>query len=284
MLTKEKIDALAIAVIPDVQYAIAKVAIKKGLHIFAEKPLTANVRQARELAALAKKHKVVTTVDFIFPEIDEWKKAKELIDSRVYGKLNHISVDWEFLSYDIKNKVSSWKTDVSAGGGGLAFFLSHALYYVENFAGKITQANGLLSYSKASLNGGETGVDLNLRFGKNKSPVTGNIHFRCDAIGKNTHNVTFYFDRGTLVLQSDVGVTDHFTLTAHEMRKEGVVTEMILCKKHASENGEDERVKIVKRIASRFIEGCEKKKQVSPSFVDGLRVQNLIELIRKAKS
>ena len=90
MLDQEKLDAVAIAVPPDVQYKIAKQAIKKGLHIFAEKPLAANLAQAKELFLLSKQKKIITAVDFIFPEINEWQKLKSIIVSKKYGDLKVI--------------------------------------------------------------------------------------------------------------------------------------------------------------------------------------------------
>ena len=79
----EDIDAISLAVPPRAQYEITKVAIAKGLHVFAEKPLAATVVQARALLALARKKKIVHGIDFMFPEIAEWKKVKRLLDSKV---------------------------------------------------------------------------------------------------------------------------------------------------------------------------------------------------------
>ena len=46
---------------------------------------------------------------------------------------------------------------------------------------------------------------------------------------------------------------------------------------------EDERVRIVKKIATRFIKGCGTQTLIKPSFNDGLRVQFLIDKIRQNK-
>jgi len=46
---------------------------------------------------------------------------------------------------------------------------------------------------------------------------------------------------------------------------------------------EDERARIVQKIASRFIQGCENKKPIIPSFTNGLRVQYLIDKVRKSQ-
>ena len=163
LIDSEKLNAVAIAVIPAAQYQIAKYALKKGLHVFAEKPLCANLQQAMELGRLAKKYNVVTAIDFIFPEIPEWVKVKELLQKQALGKLLHIKADWDFLSYDLKHRKRSWKTNVSQGGGALSFFFSHVLYYLENFAGEIKEVKSQLAYSPKSLNGGEVGVDLVLK-------------------------------------------------------------------------------------------------------------------------
>ena len=97
LLKNEQLDAVALAVTPRAQYTIAKAAILKGLHVFAEKPLTANLSQAKELLALAKKKKIINGVDFLFPEINTWQYVKDLLDSKTYGELRHISAEWDFL-------------------------------------------------------------------------------------------------------------------------------------------------------------------------------------------
>ena len=55
MLQKEKPDAVAIAVIPNHQYEIAKYALEKGIAVFAEKPLTTSFHTSLELNKLTKK-------------------------------------------------------------------------------------------------------------------------------------------------------------------------------------------------------------------------------------
>ncbi len=96
----------------------------------------------------ANKNKIISAVDFIFPVIEEWQKVKQLLDEEVYGKLDHISVSWDFLSYDIRNKLSSWKSDVAEGGGALSFYVSHILYYLELYGGVIAKTKSFFSYSQ----------------------------------------------------------------------------------------------------------------------------------------
>lgn len=272
MLNNEKLDAIAIAVTPSAQYEIAKIAIGKGINIFAEKPLTVNVSQAKELLELAKKNKITHAVDFIFPEIDLWQKAKQLIDDRALGELKHISVNWDFLSFDIKNKIYSWKTNVSEGGGALSFYFSHALYYLEYYGGKISDLKGRFSYSKESLNKGEVGIDLFLKF---KNGTNGDAHLSSISRDLIRHQLLFKCERGEIILENRNKVVDNFTLTIHEGDKEDVLESH-----ERTLDNEDKRVKIVRKLASRFVEACIQKEQVTPSFREGLRVQELIKKIR----
>ena len=55
ILLKEKPNAVAIAVIPQYQYEIAKYALENEIAVFAEKPLTTSFHTSQELTLLAKK-------------------------------------------------------------------------------------------------------------------------------------------------------------------------------------------------------------------------------------
>lgn len=273
MLENETIDAIAIATSPNVQYAIAKIAIIKKINIFAEKPLTANVLQAKNLFNLAKKNNIIHTIDFIFPEIDVWQKTKKLLEKETLGKLKYVSVQWSFLSFDIKNRIVSWKTSRKEGGGALAFYFSHTLYYLEYFVGEISNVKSKFFYSNESMNEGEVGVDLLLQFGNG---IRGDAHLTCNSRGMHKHQLTFICEKGKIILENTDKVVDGFTLTIYRENKKEIV------KSHEqTQNNEDERVKIVRKLASKFINACIQRKQMTPSFKEGVRVQQLIEKIRK---
>ena len=274
LFKKEKLDAVAIAVPPRIQYQIAKAAIKRGLHVFAEKPFAVNVVQARELFFLARQKKIVNGVDFIFPEIAEWGKLKELIDRNKFGKLKHISANWDFLSHDIKNKKATWKTSITHGGGALSYYFSHGLYYLEHFAGEIVNAKSLFTYSKESINGAEVGVDMLLKFGRG---VTGYAHINCGSRGLASHELVFQCERGIIFLgNKGNSFVSNFTVKIQNLSGE----RQLRVKKDRGQANEDERVKVVKKLAGRFVNACIRRKAMSPSFKDGLRVQELIEKIR----
>jgi predicted dehydrogenase len=56
----EQIDAVTVTVPDHMHYPIAKMAIEMGKHVYVQKPLTHTVWEARQLAELARRHKVAT--------------------------------------------------------------------------------------------------------------------------------------------------------------------------------------------------------------------------------
>lgn len=272
-LDGQKLDAVAIAVPPDVQFEIAKAAIEKGLHVFAEKPLAPTCPQAQELLKLAEKHNIVHGIDFLFPDIDVWAKAKEILSGGALGKILHITVHWDFLSYDLQHKKLSWKTDATRGGGALSFYFSHTLYYLEHFVGKISDIRSLFSYTKERGNGGETGVDMLMTF---ENGARGVAHINCNAPGRHQHQVIFQCEKGAIMLVNEDGIVSNFTLTIYRENKKAHT----FISNNKAHNGIDERVQVVKKLAARFINACNTHSQMNPSFADGVRVSELIEVVR----
>jgi predicted dehydrogenase len=273
MLDMEKIDALAIAVTPSAQYTIAKTAIQKGIHVFAEKPLADTYEHAKTLYDLALKHKVTHAIDFLFPEIDEWMRVKKLLENNKYGKLKHISVNWDFLSHDIKHGISSWKTDAQKGGGALSFYFSHSLYYLEYFAGAIEDVKSAFSHSEKSVNGAEVEVDLLLRF---KNNTQGSSHISCNTIGLNRHQLIFRCEKGTIQLENRNSFVRNFKITIYTENGE----KSINTHKKTTKSDEKARVDVIKNIAERFVSACIHRQQMKPSMKEGARVAQLIKIIK----
>lgn len=273
MLNEEKLDAIAIAVHPSMQYEIARRAIENGISVFAEKPLATNFAQAEELLKLAKRKKITHAIDFLFPEIDVWQRAKQLLDNKALGKLKHISVSWDFLSFHIKNNATSWKTDVNEGGGALSFYFSHTLHYLEYFAGEISDIKSNFSYSKESMGKEEVGIDLLLKF---KNRISGDAHLSCNSKNLNRHRLSFECEEGKIILENRGYFVNSFILTICEGDENKSFKS-----NDKTINNEDERVMIVRRLASRFVKACARDEQMAPSFREGLRVQELIEKIRE---
>ena len=279
MLQKEKPDAVAIAVIPSHQYEIVKHALENGVAVFAEKPLTTSFATSREISELAKEKGLPNMLDFIFPEIPEWEAAKKAVESGLVGKIHKINVDWAFLSYDLRNSIKSWKTDVQQGGGALSFYFSHAFYYLEYFLGRIKNVRCQLFSSEKSLNKGETSMNMTILF---ESGCMGNVNMDISYSGQQKHALEFFAEGSKIILKNiSDSFVDNFELTVDTGQKiQKIKPDNIL--DISRDESEDERVKVIKPIAERFINWCNTGVEAKPDFEDGLRVQELILLARSS--
>ena len=281
MLEKEKPDAIAIAIIPKYQYEIAKYSLENNIAVFAEKPLTTSFTDSLILKELAKTKKLPNMIDFEFPEIPEWRKAKQILENKQIGKVSSISVNWTFLSYDLKNKIDSWKTDIEQGGGALSLVFSHTFYYLEYFLGEIKDLQCNFSSSEKSLNNGETTINMTISF---KNGCKGNIHVDISDSEQQKHVIEFHGTNGKLILQNQSNsLVDNFELILHTTngpQKIELDNPMII----SNENSEDPRVKGVSYLAEKFIKWCNTGVSVKPDFQDGARVQELIDMARSSNS
>ena len=88
------IDAVAIATPPRLQPAIAVRALERGKPVFVEKPLAADLDSAAAMLRQAAGGPPAM-IDFGFPEIPPWRKAKALIDDGAIGALRHVGAHLE---------------------------------------------------------------------------------------------------------------------------------------------------------------------------------------------
>lgn len=220
-------------------------------------------------------------IDFIFPEIPEWYTAKKSIENGIIGRVLNINVNWKFLSYDLKNRIKSWKTDVEQGGGALSFYFSHVFYYLEYFVGRIKNIQCTLSGIENSMGNGETIVDANILF---ENGCICKAHMDISYTGQQTHAIKFQGENGNMLLKNDsINFVDNFELTINNLKGTQKPTPNTHLGTPKNEL-EDARVKVVIPIAQRFINWCNAGVPAKPDFQDGMRVQELIEMSRVSNS
>lgn len=274
-LARTDLDAVAIAVPPRAQYEIAKTAIARGLHVFAEKPLASTLEEAKELRVLANQKGIVHGIDLMFPDINAWETVRALLESKKYGALKHVYSRWEWLSGDLRYGKDTWRTDVKEGGGALAFYFSHELYAIERFAGKIREVKGTLAYAPLSKNGGEVGADMRFSF---ENGATGEARISCNSPETTRHEFIFTCEQAVIELKNQNAIVDGFTVTISGPHGSDIVP----VTPDTDFPGEDERVKIVRKLARRFVAACADTAAMHPTFEDGVRAQEIVEQIRSS--
>ncbi len=118
MLDREPVDVVYIATPTSSHAEIAARCAAAGKHVFVEKPLGMDLKEAEEVWAAVQSTGVVTQVGYVCRYSPTFERAKELLDSGAIGRImNFGSVKY---SSDVLRKVEkSWRfMRKSSGGGG----------------------------------------------------------------------------------------------------------------------------------------------------------------------
>jgi predicted dehydrogenase len=98
LLDQKGLDAVVIST-PDHMHAPPTLmALRAGLHVYCEKPLTHTVQEARLVAETAKKHKRVTQMGTQIHAGDNYRRVVEIIQSGALGEIREVHT-WSGASY-----------------------------------------------------------------------------------------------------------------------------------------------------------------------------------------
>jgi predicted dehydrogenase len=280
LLEDSDIDLISVATPPAVQPEIVLAALAEQKPVFCEKPMALNVEVARTMLESARRSGLAHMVDFEFVAIDEWLKAKEILDSGQLGRVHHACVSWHVETYAHRMGLKTWKTgNAETGGGTLASMVSHTFHYLEWLLGPIRRLSARLYTPGSNEACGDTGVVLGLESVEGASIA---VSVCSDAFQGSGHRLEIYGDGGTLVLDNPTldyvsgfrllcGTKQASTLQQVEVRGIGTETK-------------DGRVIAVSRLVNRFVRWVRDGIQSVPSFEDGYRVQCLMKCARLAHS
>lgn len=269
LVTSDRVDAVAIATPPVFQPAIALAALALGKPVFAEKPLAATLADAETLLKTAEASQLANVVDFIFPELRVFAKAKELMSQGAIGTPLHISAEWIFWSADHRSNVTTWRTDSRSGGGALSHYGSHMIYYLQWFFGPIVSMTARITKPADYRHSGDTIATLMLTFENGNS---GTLTVSSGSPTAARHTVEILGTTGSLVLSNTSDNPIAFELQHH--RGQETIGAPVL---EPAETEVDCRVAPASRIVRRFIDWILTGQGTRPSFRDGFDVQRVIE-------
>jgi predicted dehydrogenase len=272
------IAAVAIAVPPSLQPAVARRALELGKPVFVEKPLAADLAGGRAMLASAQRSGRPTIIDFSFPELPAWRSAKAILDSGRLGRLRHVVAAWNTENQAVRLGLKSWKTAAENGGGVLGNFVSHCFHYLEWLCGPISGLGGRLFRLPGSE--AQVSVALALAFA---SGAGGSLQMSCASFLGSGHRMEFYGDDGTLVLANPT--MDYFRgFTLMQGRRGDDRLQAVALADAGGDASSDSRIAPVSRLVQRFLDACENSVAASPGFAEGYRVQCLIDAAERAHS
>jgi len=274
LVSDREVDAIGIAVPPLVQPVVIAEAARHGKHVFCEKPLAASLPEARRAVECAQAAQIAHGVDFIFPELAAWKKARHLLMDGAIGRTVHFSYSWRVETYASRTNALTWKSRPEAGGGVLGNILSHVLYNVEWLFGPINAIEGFVC-SRDSRHGRAMDGVVEIESG-----IRGAISVCTDAFLGSGHVVEIFGENGTVVLRNaGVDYVAGFDVSVGT-RASGTLS-VVPTGPEVTSAG-DGRVVPVSRLVRRFIDAILGGEPMTPNLSHGVRVQELLALIAES--
>ena len=138
------IEAVAIVTPNHMHAPAAKAFLKAGVHVISDKPLALNVKEAKELVALAKKSGLIFAVTHNYTGYPMIRQAREMIAAGELGDLRLVQVEYaqDWLTEALEKtgqKQAAWRSDPkqSGAGGALGDIGTHA-YNLASFVTGLT--------------------------------------------------------------------------------------------------------------------------------------------------
>ena len=274
LVASDDIDAVGIAVPPATQFEIAVAALDQGKHVLAEKPLAQDHAAAVDLAEKAETLGLANMVDFIFPELETWRKAKMLLEEGAVGDVRHAFLDWRMESYDNRHRKAGWKTESDIGGGVLNHFGCHTFYYLEWLLGSIKSLGAVISTAPDCRQTGDTLAALSMTF---EQGATAAVSLSNASVCGSGHRLEIGGTEGSLALTNEsLNPVEGFELRL-ATRKEAEWKLLATEEQPSRPEEQDSRVVPVARLAARFADWILDDVAAKPDFSNGARVQSLLE-------
>lgn len=98
----------------------AKAFLEAGIHVICDKPLTAQLDEALDLAAIKPKNNAKFLLTHNYTAYPLMRKAKEMVANGELGNIRVVQVEYpqEWLTEDVRNKQADWRTDPQKSGIG----------------------------------------------------------------------------------------------------------------------------------------------------------------------
>ncbi|MEX2601611.1 MAG: Gfo/Idh/MocA family oxidoreductase [Balneolaceae bacterium] len=143
----ERMDFVSIVTPNHVHFPPAKMALENGFHVVCDKPMTVNMKEAKELASLVEKTGLTFALTHNYTGYPMVKQAREMVKKGALGKIRKVVVEYPqgWLATKLEesdNKQASWRTDPKKAGpaGAMGDIGTHAENLAEYITGlKITE-------------------------------------------------------------------------------------------------------------------------------------------------
>jgi predicted dehydrogenase len=292
MLQIPGLDAVSIVTPPYQHHQLTLQAFAAGKHVLCEKPLATSLEEAQQMLEAARRSGLVGMVDHEFRYVPARAFATELIKQGWLGQL--ITANISMLSgsaADPRARGWSWLFDRESGGGFLGALGSHYIDTLRTWFGEIAAVSAEIDTvvkNRYLPNSNETravtaddSFTLLCRFARGGKGI---INVSAVTPFGNGERIEVYGSQGSLVIDSEG------RLYGGRVGEDHLQVLQIPARYTSGPSSSDQRLRPFVTLAGDFVEAIRQVKQtgnppgpeVTPGFMDGYKVQQVIEAARQS--
>jgi len=254
-------DAVIICTPPHLHLDIAKIAAKKKIHMFIEKPLGMNTKGWKEVANNCKRNKLINYVAFCYRHINYIQIAKNLIKKNCIGKIISGNIRWGSYLPDWHpwEKYYNFYMAKKDQGGGALMDESHGLDLLRYLVGEPKEVFAVVDTISGLKITSDDNAVLTLRM-KNNSlfQINFDLHSRYPRI-----SVEIMGTKGNMIIDRMTNQIHIFNVKAKKWKK------MKFTKK--------DYFKMYRDQCNYFLNCIINKKKADVDILDGLKTQKIID-------
>jgi predicted dehydrogenase len=151
LIDESQPDGVIVCTPPHLHYPVIKYAHEKGIHVFCEKPFTADYAQAKELTELFQIGNLVNQIGYANRERDVFNEMKKHLENQFIGKIYHYKASMMSSAIIKPIKDNSWRDKKENGGGVIYEMASHLIDIIDYFFGlpeKIAGSSAMKVFSQ----------------------------------------------------------------------------------------------------------------------------------------
>lgn len=138
------IEAVAVVTPNHMHAPVARAFLEQGIHVICDKPLTATLEEAEDLAAEAARSKALFVLTHNYTGYPMIRQAREMIAQGDLGELRVVQVEYpqDWLTEEVHNKQADWRVDPkqSGAGGSIGDIGTHAFNLLSFVTGLQTES------------------------------------------------------------------------------------------------------------------------------------------------
>jgi predicted dehydrogenase len=212
LMSDPEINSIYIATPPSSHKYYAIEALKRGLNVYVEKPVTLNAAEAEEIAEALKQSTAKLSVAHYRRAVPMFLYVKDLLDKHAIGDIRTVQIKmWQARKPQlVAESETNWRTDPGLSGGGYFHDLApHQLDLMLYFFGEPKLMHGL-SLNQAGLSAADDHV-AGLALFENNITLNGSWSFNvddedqideCMIVGSNG-SISFPFFGKTIIWHND---------------------------------------------------------------------------------